>query len=127
MNIPKIIHHIAPQDSSRWHPLWARCRQSWLDQFAGFEFRLWNDADDIDELVRSEYPQYWQLYQDFQAQHQVEGVHDLAGLTPNDQLQILRFNSELWLGSGNPKHHSFNRLHARFYDTNIMSRLEEFV
>jgi hypothetical protein len=67
MNIPKIIHHIAPQDSSRWHPLWARCRQSWLDQFAGFKFRLWNDADDIDELVRGEYPQYWQLYQDFPA------------------------------------------------------------
>lgn len=64
---------------------------------------------------------------DFQAQHRMEGVHDLDALTPCEQLQILRFNSELWLGSGNPKHHSFYRLHARFYDTNIMSRLEEFV
>lgn len=64
---------------------------------------------------------------DFQAQHRMEGVHDLAGLSPNEQLQILRFNSELWLGSGNPNHYSFNNLYAPFYDINIMSRLEKFV
>jgi hypothetical protein len=28
--IPKIIHHIAPKDKSRWHDTWEPCLQSWL-------------------------------------------------------------------------------------------------
>lgn len=65
--IPKIIHHIAPADESKWHPLWKACRQSWLDRFPDFEHKLWNDLDDIDNLVESQYPQYWKTYRNFPA------------------------------------------------------------
>lgn len=63
--IPKIIHHIAPKDKGKWHPLWKPCYDSWLDKFKGFEFKLWNDKEDIDDLVMSHYPEFWNLYKSF--------------------------------------------------------------
>jgi mannosyltransferase OCH1-like enzyme len=67
MIIPKIIHHIAPADKSRWHPMWERCYPTWQQHFSYFEHKMWNDAEDIDNFVRDYYPQYWQLYSDFPA------------------------------------------------------------
>lgn len=64
MNVPKIIHHIAPLDKERWHPIWDYCYPTWKERFSNFEHRLWNDHTDIDTLVRNFYPDYWQLYQD---------------------------------------------------------------
>lgn len=67
MHIPDIIHHIAPADADRWHPLWARCRQSWLQAWPQHEHRLWDDGEDIDRLVRDHYPEHWCMYQEFPA------------------------------------------------------------
>lgn len=66
MTIPKIIHHIGPKDRSTWHPIWTRCYPSWKEQFPDFEFRLWNDEEDIDNLVAHCYPEYLDLYKSFQ-------------------------------------------------------------
>lgn len=65
--IPKIIHHIAPKDTSIWHPLWKRCYPSWVQQFNDFDFMMWNDESDIDNLICDYYPQYFDLYNDFEA------------------------------------------------------------
>lgn len=65
MNIPKIIHHIAPADEGRWHPFWHKCRESWIKEFPDYQFILWNDREDIDNFVRDHYPQYWNLYNAF--------------------------------------------------------------
>jgi mannosyltransferase OCH1-like enzyme len=67
MNIPKIIHHIAPSDKSRWHPMWEKCYPTWQKHFPDFEHKMWNDAEGIDNFVRDYYTQYWQLYSDFPA------------------------------------------------------------
>jgi len=67
MAISKIIHHIAPADKSRWHPMWEKCYPTWQQHFPDFEHKMWNDAGDIDNFVRDYYPQYWQLYSDFPA------------------------------------------------------------
>jgi hypothetical protein len=67
MATPKIIHHIAPADKSRWHPVWEKCYPTWQQHFPDFEHKMWNDAEDIDNFVRDYYPQYWQLYSDFPA------------------------------------------------------------
>ena len=67
MMIPKIIHHIAPKDKSRWHPMWLRCYPTWQHHFPDFEHKMWSDESDIDELVQDYYLQYWQLYQAFPA------------------------------------------------------------
>jgi hypothetical protein len=63
--IPKIIHHIAPKTQDSWHPLWKPCRDSWLTQFPDHKFILWNDEEDIDNLVKDHYPEYWETYQEF--------------------------------------------------------------
>lgn len=64
-NIPKIIHHIAPKDNSIWHPFWSQCYASWNEQFPNYQFKLWNDQSDIDDIVKNYYPRYWNLYQAF--------------------------------------------------------------
>ena len=64
MTIPRIIHHIAPKNKDTWHPVWDRCYPTWQQHFPDHEHMLWNDQEDIDDLVRSDYPEYWQLYQD---------------------------------------------------------------
>ena len=62
--IPKILHQTAPTNKENWHPLWHKCQQSWLTHFKDFEYRLWND-EEIDLLVQKEYPQYWEIYNNF--------------------------------------------------------------
>lgn len=62
MNIPKIIHQIAPKDRERWHPLWHRCQESWLKHFSTFEYKLWDDEEGIDDLVKNSFPQYFDYY-----------------------------------------------------------------
>lgn len=60
--IPKIIHQIAPRDKTKWHPLWFPCRESWLNCFNGFEFKLWNDENDIDNLIKTNFSSIYGLF-----------------------------------------------------------------
>ena len=64
MPIPKIIHHIAPEDQKRWHPIWVDCYNSWKTNFLENEYQyiLWNDDNDIDSLIKNDYSQYWETY-----------------------------------------------------------------
>ena len=64
--IPKIIHHSAPSDHSRWHPVWFECDKSWKRQFPETEFNhvYWTD-EALENLVKTIYPQYWSIYQSF--------------------------------------------------------------
>jgi mannosyltransferase OCH1-like enzyme len=66
MFIPKIIHHIAPKDTKKQHPIWKICYNSWLKQFPEPEYKhmMWNDGD-IDNLVKNNFPQHWNLYTSF--------------------------------------------------------------
>ena len=57
-----IIHQIAPKNTSKWHPFWSKCNESWKEHY---EVLLWNDEDDIDAIVKNDYPAYWNLYQSF--------------------------------------------------------------
>lgn len=67
MTIPKLIHHIAPKNIENYHPIWKLCHQSWLKQFPETEYQhiMWNDDDDIDNLVKNKFPEYWDLYSSF--------------------------------------------------------------
>lgn len=64
--IPKIIHHTAPTNTNKWHPIWNRCLDSWKRWFPEPEYQhfMWND-EDIDNLIQNSYPEYWNLYQSF--------------------------------------------------------------
>lgn len=64
--IPKIIHHTAPDDRSRWGPLWEECLDSWYNHFPTNEFThmFWSD-DDLNDLARDSFQPYWEMYQSF--------------------------------------------------------------
>jgi mannosyltransferase OCH1-like enzyme len=65
-HIPKIIHQTGPSDFTKWHPLWFKCQKSWQDNHPDFEYRFWSD-EDIDELVQTKYPEFWNMYSNFPA------------------------------------------------------------
>lgn len=62
--IPKIIHQTAPSNMNDWHPIWEECQESWKRNFPDFEYVMWND-EDIEELVRNYYPEYFEDYNSF--------------------------------------------------------------
>jgi mannosyltransferase OCH1-like enzyme len=66
--IPKIIHQIAPKDENKWHPIWKECQNSWKNNFSEQEYTymLWNDDDDILNLVCDKFPEYLEIYNSFQ-------------------------------------------------------------
>ena len=61
--IPHIIHQIGPEDQTTWHPIWKTCQQSIFQAFPGVEYKLWNDQDDINRIVKKHYSEFWNLYQ----------------------------------------------------------------
>jgi len=65
MIIPKVIHFIAPEDKSQWHPLWHKCYKSWCDNYPDFEIKLWNDDSDIDSFICNNYNDYYDMFCDF--------------------------------------------------------------
>lgn len=64
--IPKIIHQTAPDDKSKWHPIWETCQNSWKEAFPHpeYSYQFWND-DDLYNLIKNDFPDYLQLYTDF--------------------------------------------------------------
>lgn len=64
-NIPRLVHQTAPRDVQQWHPLWARCRESWIASHAGFDYRMWHD-EDIDAFIRERFPEVQSLLRDRQ-------------------------------------------------------------
>jgi hypothetical protein len=57
-----IVHQIASDDPSIWHPFWSKCHESWKEHY---EVVLWNDQEDIDNLICDHYPKWLNLYQAF--------------------------------------------------------------
>jgi len=64
--IPKIIHQTAPENISKWHPIWKFCQDSWKSNFASeeYEYKFWND-DDNDRFIKKDFPEYYKLFCDF--------------------------------------------------------------
>ncbi len=62
--IPKIVHHIAPADKSKWHYKWENCYQSWLQHFPDFEHKMWDD-EDIEKFISDNYPWYLTIYKSY--------------------------------------------------------------
>jgi mannosyltransferase OCH1-like enzyme len=61
--IPKIVHKIAPQDQSKWRPIWIQSHNSWLKYFPEPEYKImmWND-DDIDNFIKDKYNWFYEIY-----------------------------------------------------------------
>lgn len=64
MKIPNYLHQLAPLNKDNWHPIWHKCRESWLSNFKSVNFVLWSD-EEAETLVRQHYPYYYDLYTNF--------------------------------------------------------------
>lgn len=61
MQIPKIMHQLAPGDQSHWPDAWFVCQESWKNTYSDWTYMLWDD-DDVDVLVKKKYPEEWGWY-----------------------------------------------------------------
>ena len=64
MALPKYLHQLAPLDKDNWHPVWHKCRESWLSNFKSVNYVLWSD-EEAEILVKTHYPYYYNLYLSF--------------------------------------------------------------
>lgn len=64
MSLPKILHQLAPANKDDWHPIWHKCRESWINNFKSVNFILWSD-EEAESLVNSYYPDLYDLYKKF--------------------------------------------------------------
>ena len=62
--IPKIIHHIAPKDRKKWHPVWEKSYVTWLRHYPEPEHKhmLWDDKEAINNLVKLNFPEFYDTY-----------------------------------------------------------------
>ena len=60
--IPKIIHQIAPSDEKKWNPIWKPCQESWKRHFPDWEYRLWNDEEDLDIFIKTKYAWFYPTF-----------------------------------------------------------------
>jgi hypothetical protein len=62
--VPKIIHQLAPKDSSTWPEVWHTCQASWKKQYPDYQYMMWTD-EKMDEFMRNEFPSYYQMYKNY--------------------------------------------------------------
>ena len=65
-SISKIIHQTAPKDTTKWHPIWKMCQDSWKKNYVSDEYtyKFWDD-NDIEEIIKIDFPMYYKLFLDF--------------------------------------------------------------
>lgn len=61
--LPKIIHHICPNDFKRWHSEWLICYESWLRLYPEpeYEHMHWDDKE-LEEFIAEYYPWFLDIY-----------------------------------------------------------------
>lgn len=65
-HIPKIIHHIAPSDTSRWNKTWVYNYDTWKEYYPIPEYThiLWNE-NTIDCMIKTKYISLYSLFQSY--------------------------------------------------------------
>jgi len=53
-----LIHLIGPKDKSKWPLIWNKCYNIW--KTSPYKIKLWNDEEDIDNLLKEEDPDFFQ-------------------------------------------------------------------
>jgi mannosyltransferase OCH1-like enzyme len=64
LQLPKIIHFIAPKDKNKWHPYWSLCQESWQTNFTNFKFIIWTDKQ-LAYFIKKKFFNYYNHYSNF--------------------------------------------------------------
>ena len=64
--IPKIIHHICPNDFKKWHPTWLLCYESWIRYYPKSEYKHmhWDDKE-LDDFISENYPWFLEVFRGY--------------------------------------------------------------
>lgn len=64
--IPKIIHHICPNDFKRWDPKWFVCYESWLRLYPKEEYTHmhWDDKE-LYDFIETNFPWFLDVYKNY--------------------------------------------------------------
>lgn len=64
--IPKIIHHICPNDFKKWHPFWFPCYESWIRHYPKPEYTHmhWDDKE-LDDFISENYPWFLEVFRGY--------------------------------------------------------------
>ena len=54
IEIPKIIHQLAPADESKWNSGWKDCQKTWKNLHPDFEYKLWTDEEIFDFMKKED-------------------------------------------------------------------------
>jgi len=62
--VPKIVHKIAPQDKTKWRPIWTTSHNSWIKYFPEPEYKImmWSDDNDIYIFIKNKFPWFYQTF-----------------------------------------------------------------
>lgn len=72
--VPKIIHQLAPKDSSSWPDVWHKCQATWKTLYPNYEYILWTD-EMMDTFMKTEFPEYYEMYSGYKRHiHRVDAV-----------------------------------------------------
>jgi len=65
-NIPKIIHHICPKDTKRWHDKWFICHETWLSVMPSPEYThmYWYD-DELHKIIEEDFPWFLEVFNNY--------------------------------------------------------------
>lgn len=92
--IPKIIHQVAPEDKKRWSKEWFVCDESWK-KVKGYERKIWNDREDIDNFIEKYDPYILDLLNKFPLIYKIDYVRYLiaekiGGIITDMDFEIIR-------------------------------------
>ncbi|CAH6421264.1 DXD sugar-binding motif protein [uncultured virus] len=64
--IPKIIHHLAPADQTKWKNEWYSCLKTWFDNFPKSEYKhlFWND-EQLREFMKNNFNWFLPIYDNY--------------------------------------------------------------
>jgi mannosyltransferase OCH1-like enzyme len=66
IGLPKIIHHIAPNDFKFWDPKWFICYESWIRLYPSPEYKHMHwDNEELDDFIRENYPWFLEIYRGY--------------------------------------------------------------
>lgn len=64
--IPKIIHHICPNDFNKWHSKWFTCYESWIQLYPSPEYKHmhWDD-NELQDFIKENYNWFLDIYTNY--------------------------------------------------------------
>lgn len=103
-SIPKFIHQSARNDTNTWHSTWKDCQNTWIQNFPGWNYKLWHD-EDIHHFMKTKYPNFYPILTDYSSNIMIFDIvryfilYEYGGIYADmDYMVVQNFESVLPIG-----------------------------